>query len=170
MQSHRNRRKKERRGREEERLELTWVAHQNKQHSCCSLFTKTGLVKDRQRAYCRPGSVAASHTHINTKDLLRVCQTPANKPKRWSKHTTMYSMTNAQKVHACTHIQTHLFTSLEGSWGCNEVSCQPLPNRRDETTVSLRPLNKHLYHRAGDRSCCSPLMCELGFKTRLLTC
>lgn len=40
--------------------------------SCCSLFTKTGLVKDRQRAYCRPGSMATSLSkrHTHTKDLL----------------------------------------------------------------------------------------------------
>lgn len=62
-----------RRKEREERVELPWLTHQKKKTlSCCSLFTKTGLVKDRQRAYCRPGSMATSLSkrHTHTKDLL----------------------------------------------------------------------------------------------------
>lgn len=62
-------------------------------------------------------------------------------------------------------VHTHLFSPLEGSWWCSEVSCQlPLKQERSVHRVSQRPLNKHLYHVVGDRDCCSPLMCGLSFK------
>lgn len=116
-------------------------------------------MKDGQRAYCSPGSMTTSqrekltHTHTNTKDLQSICQTVANEPR--SRCTQMHSMTNACKMHVCTH-----FTPpLEGSWRWSKISCQSLST---VSTVDHRPVNKHLYHQ---KSAAAPVTCGHSFKT-----
>lgn len=103
-----------RRSREkEDRVGLLWVAHQNQLLSCCSLFIKTGLMKDRQKTYWRLGR--DTHTYENTKDLLRVCQSAVNEPKALA--ATDRATMCPCKIYVCsmyahTH-HTHLFAPLK---------------------------------------------------------